>query len=162
MVLLSKFILVAPWTDPIVVWRGVSFNQVSSFTSPNNRGFDVVQPRPITMSSTSTPYKSPWSLKVNSFLYENPFRAQLEGILREHLPLYYARFDTTRTDVKGDAEEAQASRPSKAYAWKRRRKRQDEDEEGGGARQAGLQPGLGRLPGRPYARDGRPPGRPPC
>ena len=35
MVLLSKFRLVAPWTDPIVVWRGVSFNQVPSFTSPN-------------------------------------------------------------------------------------------------------------------------------
>ena len=39
---------------------------------------------------------------------------------------------------------------------------QGEDEEGGGASLAGLQPGLGQLPGRPQARDRRPPGRPPA
>ena len=47
------------------------------------------------------------------------------------------------TDVKGDAEEAQDSRSSKAYAWKRRRKRQDDEEEEVGENcLAGLQPGL--------------------
>ena len=114
----------------------------------------------ITMSRPSTLHKSPWTSKVNSFLYENPFRAPLDGILREHLPLDYARFHTTSTDVKGDAEEAQDSRSSKAYPSKRRRKRQDVDEEEAGENcQAGSQPGpAGPLTGHPAEAAGPQPG----
>ena len=83
------------------------------------------------MSSNPTYDKSSLSSKVNSFLYKISFHAPLDGILREHLPLCYARFDTTSTDVKADAEEAQDSRPSKAYAWKRKRKDREEDEVSG-------------------------------
>ena len=92
-------------------------------------GDDVARVTSITMSSTPTYHKATLSLKVNSFLYENPFRAPLDGILLEHLPLCYARYHMTSTTIREDAEEAKESRPSKAYAWKRRRKRQDEEEE---------------------------------
>ena len=117
---------------------------------------DVVQPA---LSNPTHPMSSSNS-KVNSFLYENPFRAPLDGILRDHLPLDYARFHTTSTDVKGDAEEAQDSRSSKAHAWKRRRKRQDdEEEEVGKICLAGPQPGsAGSQAGYPAEAAGPQPG----
>ena len=93
------------------------------------RQCDVVQPTSITMSGPPIFHKSSWTSKVNSFLYEISIRAPLDGILHERLPLCYARYHMTSTNILGDAEEAQASRPSKAYAWKRRRKRQDAEEE---------------------------------
>ena len=69
--------------------------------------------------------KSPWIRKVNAFLFENPFRTPLDGILRKHPPLCIDRYDTASTSTRGDADEDQDSIPSKVYAWKRRRKRQD-------------------------------------
>ena len=112
-----------------------------------------------TLSKPTHPMSSSNS-KVNSFLYENQFRAPLDGILLEHLPLCYARYHTTSTDVKGDAEEAQDSRSSKAYAWKRRRKRQDdEEEEVGEICLAGPQPGsAGSQAGHPAEAAGPQPG----
>ena len=85
------------------------------------------------MSRTPSYAKSPWSQKVNSFLFESPFRTPFDGILRNHRPPCIARCDPTSTDARGDAEEAQGSRPSKVYAWKRRRKRPEglKDAEGG-------------------------------
>ena len=130
------------------------------------------------MSSTPTLHKSPWISKVNSFLYEIPFRTPLNCILFEHLPLCYARYHMTSTTIREDAEEAKESRPSKTYACKRSRKRQDE---GGAAAKAGqpasqpawagpragrppdpagLPAGLGRVTGWPPASASRPPGRP--
>src|SRR5664279_4852006 len=79
------------------------------------------------MSRTPTYIKSPWTSKVNSILYESPYCTPLDGILLDHRPSCIDRFVTTNTDARGDAEEAQESKPSKAYAWKRRRKRQDEE-----------------------------------
>ena len=66
---------------------------------------------------------------MNSFLFESPNTSPLDGILLDHRPSCIARCDPTSTDARGDAEEAQESKPSKAYAWKRRRKRQDEEEQ---------------------------------
>ena len=71
---------------------------------------------------TST--KSPWTSKVNSFLYANLDTSPLEGVLLEHLPLCIIRLDMTSTDDKEDAEEVQELKSSKAYMWTRRRKRQ--------------------------------------
>ena len=114
------------------------------------------------MSSIPTCAKSPWTSRVNSFLFEISLPTLWSGMLLEHSSLCIARFDTMDTKRMGGAKDAQESKPSKVYTWKQRKKkrRQDEDGEGGEARPAGLQPGPGRLPGRPPARACRPPGRP--
>ena len=95
---------------------------------PRGGGDDAARPIHPGMSRTSSYTKSPWIRKVNAFLFENPFCTPLDGILRKHPPLCIDRYDTMSTDVKGDAEEAQDSRPSKVYAWKRRKKRQDKED----------------------------------
>ena len=105
-------------------------------------GDDVAWVTSITMSSASTHPKSSSNSKVNSFPYMTHNMLPSNGMLLEHLPLCYARYHLTSTDIRGDAKDAQDSRSSKAYAWKRRRKRQDEVEKDGKNCQAGLQPGL--------------------
>ena len=84
---------------------------------------DEAQPNDITMSSIPTNATSSRTSKVNSILSTNPNTSSLDGILPKRLPLYIARYHTTSTDTKGDAEGARESKPSKAYAWKRRRKK---------------------------------------
>ena len=121
---------------------------------------DVVQPTSIPMSSPPIFHKSSWTSKVNSFLYEISVRAPLDGILHERLPICYARYHMTSTNIRGDAEEAQASRLSKAYAWKRRRKRQDEGKGEEVASQDGTPAGLDRAPCRIATRASRHPSRP--
>ena len=79
------------------------------------------------MSSVPTYGKSPWTPKVNSFLFDNLYTLSVYGILLEHRPLFIDRLDISSTDVKGEAEEAQELKLSKAYAWTRRRKRQDKE-----------------------------------
>ena len=109
------------------------------------------------MSCVPSYAKTPWTLKVNSFLFEISFPTLWNGMLLEHPPLCIARFDTMDTKPMGGAEEAQELISSKAYAWMRRRKRHgQEEEERGGDRPAGLQAG----PGRTTIRRRRPPGRP--
>ena len=75
------------------------------------------------MSTIMTSTKSPWTSKVNSFLYANLDTSPLDGILCEHQPLCIVRVNMPSTDVKGDAEEAQELISCKAYSWTRRRKR---------------------------------------
>ena len=53
---------------------------------------------------------------MTSFLSTNHITPPLDGILPKPLPLYIDRCHTTSTNVKGDAEEAQEAKPSKAYA----------------------------------------------
>src|SRR5664279_844968 len=77
------------------------------------------------MSRTPSYAKSPRNQKVNSFLFESPIHTHLDGILLDHRPSCIDRFNLMSMDARVDAEEAQDSRPSKAYTWKRRRKRQD-------------------------------------
>ena len=60
---------------------------------------------------------------MNSFLYTNPNISPLDGILPKHLPHYIDRLHTMDTDSRGDDKDAQDTKPSKAYAWKRRRKK---------------------------------------
>ena len=86
-------------------------------------GDDVERPFLLGMSRTPSYAKSPSIRKVHTFLFENPFRTPLDGILSKHPSLCIDRYDTTST--WGDANEVQGSIPSKVYAWKRRRKRQD-------------------------------------
>ena len=114
-------------------------------------GDDAAQNIQLGMSRTPSFIKSPWTSKLNSFLFVNPFHTLLDGILLEHPPLCTDRYDTMSTDAKGDAEEAQDSRPSKVYAWKRRKKREakddqddaEDDREGGEktTRRSGMEPG---------------------
>ena len=88
------------------------------------------------MSRTPSYAKSPMIRKEHAFLFENPFRTRLDGILCEHSPLCYDRYDTSSKDTRGDAKEAQDSTPSKVYAWKRRKKREAKvDQDGAGADQ---------------------------
>ena len=96
-------------------------------------GDDADRPIQLGMSRTPSYAKSPWIRKVSAFLFENPFRTPLDGILRKHPPLCIHRYDTTSTSTRGDANEAQGSIPSKVYAWKRRKKRQEEGRRRSGA-----------------------------
>ena len=114
--------------------------------------FDVAQPTSITMTSHPTHAKSPWTSKVNSFLYVSLNTLPLDGILLDHRPCCIHRFDMVDTEMRGDANEAQDPKPSKAYTWKRRKKRRRDY---CGASLDGLQPGLGRQ----GSRRSRPPSR---
>ena len=75
------------------------------------------------MSSTPTYHKSPWTSKVNSFLYENSFPTFLDGRLRHLLSLVDTRSVTTTTDTREDDQGARGMEDAKTVAWKRRRKR---------------------------------------
>jgi len=87
------------------------------------------------MSSTPTYHKSPWTSKVNSFLYENSFPTLLDGILRHLLSLVDTRSVTTTTDTREDDQGARGMEDAKTVAWKRRRKRRKDP---GGGSTAGL------------------------
>ena len=60
---------------------------------------------------------------MNSFLYENPFRAPLDGILLDYGSHYIARCVTTGTRPREDGQGARGMRSDNTVAWKRRRKR---------------------------------------
>ena len=76
--------------------------------------FDVAQPNVITMSSVPTNTKSPWTLKVNTFLFENPYTLSVDCILLVCRPLFIDRLDLSSTDANEEAEEAQEFKSSKA------------------------------------------------
>ena len=86
---------------------------------------DVVQPA----LSNPTYHKSPWTSKVNSFLYENSFPTLLDGMLRHLLYLVDTRSVTKTTDTREDDQGARGMEDAKTVAWKRRRKRSREEEE---------------------------------
>ena len=118
------------------------------------------------MASHPTHAKSPWTSKVNSFLYESLNTLPLDGILLDHRPSCIHRFDMVDTEPRGDANEAQGLKPSKTYAWKRSKKwRRDEGSgrtavgssagQTGGGRFRHRLTDLGRFQGRSGGRHNR-------
>ena len=75
------------------------------------------------MSSTPTPYKSPWTSKVNSFHYVIHYMSPLDGILLDHHSFCMARCVMTGTCTREDDQGARGMEDAKTVAWKRRRKR---------------------------------------
>ena len=98
-------------------------------TQMKRRHDDARRPFQLGMSRTPSYVKSPWIQTVNSFLTGNPFCTPLVGILCNHRPSCIARCDPTSMVARGNAKEAQDSRPSKVYAWKRRKKREAKDDQ---------------------------------
>ena len=84
---------------------------------------DVARITTITMSRPSTPYKSPWSSKVNSFHYVIHYMSPLDGILLDRHSLCIARCVMTGTCTREDDQGARGMEDAKTVAWKRRRKR---------------------------------------
>ena len=73
------------------------------------------------MSSTPTLHKSPWTSKVNSFLYVNLDMTLWNGILLDHCP--FVLLVMTGTSPREDGLGARGMRDDKTVAWKRRRKK---------------------------------------
>jgi len=91
--------------------------QESRTTLFKGRGDDVVQP---TLSNPTYP-KSPWTSKVNSFLYVNLDMTLWNGILLDHR--HFVLLVMTSTTPREDGQGARGMKSDKTVAWKRRRKR---------------------------------------
>src|SRR4051812_9781459 len=85
-----------------------------------HKASDAARPTVVTTSRSPTYAKSPWTPKVNPFLYESSLPTLLNGMLL-HTPSHiHDRFTPTSTEAR---EEARSIKPDKTEAWKRRRKK---------------------------------------
>ena len=76
------------------------------------------------MSSTPTLHKSPWTSKVNSFLYVTLDMTLWNGILLDHR--HFVLRVRTSTSPREDGQGARGMESGKTVAWKRRRKKSQE------------------------------------
>ena len=96
------------------------------------------------MSSTPTLHKSPWTSKVNSFLYVNLDMTLWTGILLDHR--HFVLLVMTSTTPREDGQGARGMESDKTVAWNRRRKRSQ-------TAPAVLPPGIAVLPPQRYRPD---------
>ena len=73
------------------------------------------------MPSTPTLHKSPWTSKVNLFLFKNSLPTLLNGILLDHR--HFVLLVMTVMSPREDGQDARGIGSGKTVAWKRRRKK---------------------------------------